>query len=154
MENVYVVGLHKRELKLGKGDIRKSGDPVPEAMLWKANVLQSHLSLKWIMLKDEYEHLKKAEEARIKQRRQEKEERELAIKHAEANRKAMEEHPVPLSHPGPEIDKLLAPEKNDELTEDVNAMSRSELQKKCKELKLSTIGNSATLKKRLRGASK
>lgn len=56
---MYVVGHGKSHLKIGPGDIRKTGEKIPEAATWKPHVLQAHLSMNFIMLEDSYKGWKK-----------------------------------------------------------------------------------------------
>lgn len=75
---MYVVGyLHKKGLKVAFNsatpvekrqkasyEIRKPGEPVPEADHWKENVLQSLLNLRWLQSEAEYEATKASYEAK------------------------------------------------------------------------------------------
>lgn len=59
MEYELVVGVCKPKglkvkTKEGKYIVRFPGELIPEAGTWKPNVLQSHLSLKWIQTESEY----------------------------------------------------------------------------------------------------
>lgn len=61
---MYVVGyLHHKGIKLSSQDVRKPGDPVPEATHWRQNVLQAHLNLKWLQTVEEYNAAKASIEA-------------------------------------------------------------------------------------------
>lgn len=72
---VYVVGhAMAKGLKIKKGDIRKVGEPIPECVNWKPNVLQSHLSLKWIVTEEEYKIRDAAEKERIARLKKSREE--------------------------------------------------------------------------------
>lgn len=147
-EAIYVVGLNKRTLKIGKGDIRLPGDPVPEAISWPSNVLNSHLSLRWLMLKDEYHHLKAAEEIRMKKLKQDKEEVALKKKHAIENAKVSKEAKA---KPEKIVDNTDSDDlKNDQESKDLDKMTKTELQEECEALNLSAKGNMATMRKRIR----
>lgn len=68
---MYVVGYGKSTLKVA-GDIRKSGDKVPEAENWKPHVLQAHISMKYLMTEEEYVGWRKqadAHDAALKKRK-------------------------------------------------------------------------------------
>lgn len=159
-ESTYVVGLHKRELRLGKGDIRTPGEGVPEANEWPLHVLNSHLSLRWLMLRTEFQHVKKAEEARTKKKLQEKEEHELLRQHARTNTDSLK----PPKDPSDDIPKDTAGNVPKDPTDDVpknppqsgdglDALIKTALQAKCREQKLPINGNKEALKKRLREAA-
>lgn len=82
-KTAYVVG-HARAvgLKIKKGDTRMPGDPVPECINWKQQVLGSHLSLGWIVTKDQYDLREAGEKDRLKQLKKKKDEERARRKKA------------------------------------------------------------------------
>ncbi len=81
-EPKYVVGYYKKALKIKKGDVRRPGEAVPEASTWAPNVLQSHLNVKFIQHKEEFELIKEQEERKAKIKK------ETAEKSSKLKRKA------------------------------------------------------------------
>lgn len=74
---MYVVGYGKSALKVGPGDIRKTGDPIPEAVKWKPHILQSHINMNYIMTEAQYKEWKKSADARDEELKQRRRERKL-----------------------------------------------------------------------------
>lgn len=132
---MYVVGFNKKALRIGPGDVRQSGEPVPEAESWKGNVLQSHLSLKWLQTREEWEYLKAAEDRRLEARAK-----------AKAKKKELTPH-----QPEPEPEEK---EEEDVKPKALSEYSRSELRRLAKHKGLTIGGSKDALIERIEQASK
>lgn len=164
---MYVVGYIKKALKIGPGDVRLSGEEVPEADTWKPNVLSSHLSLKWIQTQEEWDAAKKAEDARLDARKKAKKiyndglkKRADALRAAQAAKRKQQGE----KEDEPEVEETEPVETNTdtETTEDtepeltdgdqLDTLTKKELQNKCRELGKPVGGTKAELVDRIRGA--
>jgi len=106
-KDAYVVGHAKgKGLKIARGDVRMPGTEVPECLHWKQQVLGSHLSLKWIVTKSEYDAQEKSEKYRLEQLKKRKDDERTRRKKAQTES---------LERPGIKEDKV--PEGDGEIVE-------------------------------------
>lgn len=159
---MYVVGFGKSHLKIGAGDIRKSGEKVPEATSWKPHVLQAHLSMNYLMTEDAYKGWRKhadIQDAQTKKRKdkeiQLKQERErslaLAREAEEKDKKSQEEKSEVKVET--QVEKEESPSVAEEApTKSLDELSKSELKKIAKTRDLIVRGSKQELIERIQAA--
>ncbi len=152
---MYVVGYAKSTLKIARGDIRKTGEKVPEAINWPPHVLNAHLSMNFLMTEDAYNGWKKQadvhdayrkernDKMRGKHKGQEKEstgeEKAEKPKESETDKK---------SNAKTESDE--SPKAVDPVETELGDLSKSQLKKIAKEKGLMNSGTKGELADRIR----
>lgn len=144
---MYVVGYGKSKLKIARGDIRETGDPVPEAVTWPPHVLKAHLSMNFLMTEDAYKGWKKQaeihdayrEDRNAKMRTKRKGQEKAITGEEEGQKSEKPKEAKAEQEPGEDKDNEKK-EVSDPGELDVKKMSKSQLKKMAKEKGLKISG--------------